>query len=193
MIDQLACAPELEAGLDEEEDLDPMVDEGGPQVDHMEDGEGVVRTHVDATAEDAWVYLSLADGAQLQVDAPLSDPSWDLAFQRFNIKLNGGISGSGEVEAATVLDVELEDVELAPADGYLSDQADGDDEDENPDYALHQWYEYNVMTHVLTPRAAVYVIRTGEGEHYKLQLVDYYDDAGTSGHPTFRWARVAAP
>jgi hypothetical protein len=33
-------------------------------------------------------------------------------------------------------------------------------------------------------------VRTGEGAHYKLEILDYYDAAGTSGHPTFAWAAL---
>jgi hypothetical protein len=45
-----------------------------------------------------------------------------------------------------------------------------------------------VATHVLTPRKLVYVVRGANGRYYKLEMLEYYDAAGTAGYPTFRWA-----
>ena len=188
----IGCAADLGEGADGEEDGQGPGDVGGEQIDSAALEEGVVRSVVNATSEEEWVYMSLVDGAQLDVADPKSDGDWDLAFLRFHIKLNGGDSGSAGVEAAIIEEADFEDVDVAPADGYMSDQPDGDDENEDPDYVLREWYAYNVMTHVLTPEQVVYVIHTGDGRHYKLQIEDYYDDAGTSGYPAFRWGPVDA-
>jgi hypothetical protein len=190
----LACAADLGAGEDETEP-EAMVDEvGGPNVGHVDEGDGIVSTRVDATSETDWVYLRLSDGRQLEVGDPLAeDAGWDLGFQRFHIKLAGGISGSAGVEAAPIEGARLEDVDAAPAEGWITDAPDGDDDNEDPDYALRDWYAYDVMTHVLTPRDVVWAIRTGDGEVYELRIEGYYDDAGTSGHLRFRWGRIDAP
>lgn len=188
-----ACAPDLtadDAGIEPEVMVDEM---GGPEVGHNDEGEGVYLTRVDATSEEDWIYLDLADGSQLEVSDPQADPDWDLAFQRFHIKLNGGSSGSAGVEAVKLDETTFDEIEVAPADGYLSDQPDGDDDNDHPDYVLQDWYDYNFMTHVLTPAAAVYVVRTAEPVHYKIQVEAYYDDAGTAGHLSFRWSRVEGP
>ncbi len=188
-----ACAAELTPGDDE--GGGPMtVDEmGGPNIGHTHEDDDVISTSVDATAEDVWVYLDLDDGQQLEVSDPRADPDWDIAFQRFNIKLNGGDSGTAGVEAILLEDMAFEDVDVAPAQGYISDLPDGDDENENPDYVFQDWYDYNIATHVLTPRPVVYVVRTAEPQHYKLQIDAYYDDVGTSGTLGFRWAWVEGP
>jgi hypothetical protein len=44
----------------------------------------------------------------------------------------------------------------------------------------------------LDRRAQVYVVRTVEGNAFKLEIVDYYDEAGTGGLFTIRWAAVTA-
>lgn len=187
-----ACAPDLGAGADGDAG-EVMVDEmGGPNVGHTDEGDGVFLTAIDASSETDWVYLSLADGSQVEPDDPMTDPSWDVAFLRFHIKLNGGVSGSAEVGAARLEAVEFDDVTQAPADGFEFDAPDGDDDNEDPDYVLRQWYGYNVMTHVLTPEPVVYVVRTAD-RHYKLQIDSYYDEAGSSGHPSFRWGALDAP
>ncbi|MEM9456737.1 MAG: HmuY family protein [Myxococcota bacterium] len=197
-----ACAPDLSAGdgdmdmdMDMEAETETMAGDmgGGPQVEHTDEGDGVYLTRVDATSDEDWIYLDLANGAQLEVSDPQADKDWDLGFQRFHIKLNGGASGSAGVEAALLEDTTFDDVKVAPADGYLADQPDGDDDNDQPDYVLQDWYDYNIMTHVLTPTPTIYVVRTADMDHYKFQIEAYYDDAGTSGHMTFRWTEVEGP
>ena len=56
-----------------------------------------------------------------------------------------------------------------------------------------RWYDYDVTTHVLTPREVVYVVRGGNGRYYKLEMLDYYHSAGTAGYPAFRWAALDVP
>lgn len=191
-ISLAACAPDLGDGADDG-DMGPSEDAGGSEIEHEDEGEGVLLTRVDATAEDGWIYLSLADGAQLDVDDALSDARWDLGFSRFHIKLNGGDSGSAGVQGLILEDDSFEDVSVAPADGYLEDRPDGEDDNEDPDYVFAEWYAYNFMTHILTPQPWVYVVRTGDERYYRIQITDYYDDAGTSGYPAFRWSEIDAP
>jgi hypothetical protein len=42
------------------------------------------------------------------------------------------------------------------------------------------WYAYDQTSHVLTPRANVYFVRTSGGV-FALRFLSYYDAAGTSG------------
>ena len=61
----------------------------------------------------------------------------------------------------------------------------------DPDYAFEQgdgWYAYDVASHVLTPRPLVWVVRTGDATAVKVAIEDYYDDVGSSGVFTLRWA-----
>lgn len=168
-------------------------DVGGPNVEHFEEGDGTVLSTIDATSETDWVYLTLADGKQVVPEDPDDDTGWDLAFLRFHIKLNGGVSGPAGLTAAVLEDTVFDDLDVAPNDGYEADEADGDDDDEDPEYVLRDWYAYNVMTHVLTPQTVLYVIKTADGQHYKVSVDGYYDDAGSSGHLSFRWGTVDAP
>lgn len=182
-----ACAPPLEADDNGEHSMRPP-SEAGPNIDNEVLDDGSVSTIVDATAEDVWVYLDLETGREVEVADPLTNGEWDLGFRRFHVKLNGGVSGGGSMEAVFVPEVDLADLATPPADGYVSDAPDGDDDNEDPDYVLRDWYAYNVMTHVLTPEAGVYVVRSVEsGFHYGLEIVAYYDDAGTSGTVLFEW------
>lgn len=157
---------------------------------------GTATTRVDASMEDAWVYLSLGDGKQVEPQTPLQSTGWDLSFQRFKVKSNGGISGIGAVEIAILPGADFDALREAPKEGYVVDQADSADEDEDEDYVLLSdgaWYTYNPTSHTLSPRDIIYVIHSAGGDYYKLQMLSYYDDAGTPGHPVFRWAAIAPP
>lgn len=188
----VACAPALEASDDGT--APPSGGPAGAHVVHEDpDEDGSTLTQVNATDAMLWIYLDLETGQELALEDPNDDPAWDLAFQRFHIALNGGVMGSGDVTAAVLEDTAFADVTRAPADGYVSDLPDGDDDNEDPDYVFKDWYAYDFTTHVLTPYPIVYVIRTQTPNHYKVQLERYYDEAGSSGYPTFRWASVAPP
>jgi hypothetical protein len=155
--------------------------------------DGGFTTRVDASASDTWVYFSFVSGAQVIPLDPQDSSDWDLGFQRFHIITNGGASGNGGASVATLADQAFADVVAAPAEGYVADEPDSDDSDTLVDSAFETgdgWYAYDEMTNRLSPRPIVYVIRTARGAHYKLSILDYYDDAGSSGHPTFSWAEL---
>ena len=156
----------------------------------------VRRLEVDATAMAEWVYLRLDTGAQVAVADPQSSREWDVAVRRYYVKVNGGISGGCGSEVAVQKGADFAALLRAPTAGYFTDQADSGDDDTEADYALSQsggWYEYNPMTHLLSPRPQVYVLRSCTGGYVKLQMTGYYDAAGTSGFPSLRFAAVAAP
>lgn len=143
-------------------------------------------TTIDASDEVLWVYFDLETGTELEVDDPAQDPRWDLAFRRFHIATNGGVSGNAGSEVA-LLSEAFDDVTAIPDTELVVDEADGDDDNEDPDYAFRDWYDYNFMTHVLTPQPQTYVVLTGSGNAFKVALDRYYDEAGTSGFPTLAW------
>lgn len=157
---------------------------------------GAVLSQVNAADAMSWVYVQLGSGTEVMPQDPQSSRDWDLAFQRYQIKVNGGVSGTGGVEVALLTGTPFASLMSAPAAGYVTDQADSGDDGPEPDYAFVQrgtWYDYNVMTHLLTPKDQLYVLRAASGAYYKLQLTAYYDQAGSSGYPTIRWQTVQAP
>ena len=146
-------------------------------------------SRIDSTSYEAWRYVDLETGAEVAADGP-----WDLATQRYHVQLNGGVSGSAGVEVAPVLDARLDGVTKAPETGWITDVADGDDENLLPDYAFEQgkgWYEYDTTSHVLKPWPIVWVVRTGDAQLMKLAIEGYYDDAGAAGHLRLRWTSLA--
>jgi hypothetical protein len=157
--------------------------------------DGTVELTVDATDMEKWAYLDLESARLVSPTTPSASRAWDVAFRRFAIATNGGVSGAGGVEAAVLTNVAFDDVTDVPESGFASDAADGDDDDTAPEYVMSTgdsgWYDYDPTSHTLTPRKHVYVIRTVERGVFKLEVRDYYNDAGTSGHFSLRFAQLA--
>jgi len=168
----------------------------GQKVTNKDLGSGVTQTRLNTSDAEAWLYFSFATGKQAKPQDPKTSKEWDLAFQRFKGKTNGGISGSGGVEVAILDNQTFESVTTAPEKGYISDKEDGSDEDKDPDFAFlvqKAWYVYNPTDHTLKPRKRIYVLKSTDGTYYKIQFTKYYDDNGNSGFPTFKWAKVTPP
>jgi hypothetical protein len=170
--------------------------DSGPRVQHEELEGGLVRTHVDASEKEVWVYLDLDARAELPVGEALATGRWDVRFQRFKLESNGGVTGEGSVEVAALPGADFDALTRAPAEGFHADRADGPDENTDTDSAFLEgdgWYSYNILQHKLSPRDVVYVVRTGEARYFKLKMEAYYDAAGSAGNLTFLWGPVEAP
>jgi hypothetical protein len=187
-------------------DLDPgRPDAGGDPssgpFDHETNADGTTTTVVEATSETAWLYLDLETKNEVMPAAPESSRDWDLGFNRFRIKTNGGIGGSGGMKVAILPNADFAALTKAPSRGYVTDQLDGEDMDTDPDFAFLQkhaasetgWFTYDALNHKLTAAPVVYVVKTVEGAYFKVQMLGYYSKDGTAGYPAFRWGPVEAP
>jgi len=146
--------------------------------------DGTYTTVVDSTSMTDWIYADFETGGEVLATAP-----WDLRFQRFHISTNGGASGGGGVEVAAIAGASFAAVTAAPTSGFLADAADGNG-DGMPDYAFEQgdgWYDYDPATHLLSPKPIVWAVKTDGGAMLKLEIVKYYDAAGTSGWFQLHW------
>jgi len=151
-------------------------------------GDGTFALFVDATDDARWVYVRLDEGV-VDVDA-----TWDLAFRRFTIAVNGGASGPGAGLAARGAETALTAATRAPDDGWQADRPDGDDPGDAPDRAFDAWYAYDEATHILSPEPGVWYVRSGDGARYYAVAVEgYYDAAGSAGHIALGFTPVDAP
>ncbi len=166
---------------------------------------------IDATDNNAWVHIDLSNARQTVPIDPNNDPQgWDLAFKRTDIKVNGGVSGSGNVSSAGRLRDNWDQRTAATTDAETY-QTDRDGElafitypaaehgpeakcgNSNGDFG---WYYYSAFCddgkglHHIYPRDVVYLVRGRDGNDWKLRLLDYYDAAGSAGHPTVEYAPV---
>jgi hypothetical protein len=168
----------------------------GSRVSHEELGDGVMKTHVDASEREAWIYFDLDGSAELTVDEALETQAWDLAFQRFKIITNSGVSGPGQVGVHVIPEGAFDALTAAPQVEYLPDRPDGSDGNTDVDSGFLEgdgWYSYDLLKHELSPRPRLYVVQSGGGRYFKMEVLSYYDDAGTAGVLTFRWAEIASP
>lgn len=159
------------------EDLEPddKAPDAGAQDTEIEDrGDGTFALTVDATDEEAWVYLHFEEGL-----VPAS-AGWDLALRRFEIDLPDG------AYARPAPDATLDPAAKAPDDGWLADAGET--------YALGTWYDYDPATHVLSPKDGIWYVSSADASrYYALRIDGYYDAAGTAGHLALIWAEVEAP
>lgn len=184
----LGCAPDLRDDFPFDGELPD-----GSYIVNEDAGEGATITHVDATHKESWVYFDLDTQQEVPASQAIGSTEWDLAFQRFKIISNGGVSGPGPVEVAALPDADFAGLTQAPKEGYLRDAPDGDDGNQDVDSAFligDGWYAYDLLAHKVLPRPIVYVVHTDRA-YFKLQLLAYYDEAGTAARPTLKWSPLA--
>ncbi len=127
---------------------------------------------VDAAATDSWRRFDFSRNAVAE-----SGP-WDIAFRRFHLIAapGAGIQDLGPVAFDSVSEL--------PRAGYVANTAGPDTT--NP--AVGKWYDYSMLSHLLTSKHHLYAIRTAHGTYAKIELLAYYcRDAGTACI-TFRYA-----
>jgi hypothetical protein len=153
-------------------------------------------TVADATNAMEWQQFDLDSAKETQ-----SDRDWDLAFNRFKIRTNGGETGMGGVYVVQLEGQSFEDLKQAPNLGFAADRPDsvGDagDADMDPDNVFNSgtddWYDYDMKTHGLSPKDITYVFASTEKRFYKLRIEGYYDSVGTPGKLKFHWKEIDAP
>jgi len=177
---------------------------GGPQLRHtrIDAATDLVETVVDAQQQAEWVFLRMGDGAQVAPKDPDDSTGWDIGFQRFKIRSNGGINGRGPVRVARLEKTAIAALTTAPGTGWLVDTATPPDPEAPAAYTFDsvfnsggsgvQWFEYNGTDHTLRPRDVTYAIDTGHG-YYALRILSYYDSVGSPAVLTFQWRPLAAP
>jgi hypothetical protein len=160
------------------------------EIENTPEGAGFA-TLVDATAggatpSEAYVYARFTDDGLVRVD--LDDESafesmdWDIAFQRFVIRLNSGVSGPSCVSGArTAIDTDYDTLQTVPDDleyrteEYFTESCefipDGSGR-ESPGTALQSFWRYPGC---VAMTGNVYVVRLANGRRLKLTVTSYYD------------------
>ncbi len=152
---------------------------------------------LDATSFTEWVYVSLSSGQIVNVTDPANDMNWDIGFHRWDVRTNGGYSGSGQGAALKLNETNFEQVTVAPETGYVTDimlqiNMTGmppvyEDHPANPELA--QWMDLDMsdMPPIYTMANNIFIVKTAEGNYAKIQFTDYMNDAGDRGHITFQY------
>lgn len=118
----------------------------------------------------------------------VSDASdWDLLFEGYTIRVNGGVSGSGQAGAVPVDDVfaAISDASDLQATLYRGDAYGGV-------FAEKRWYRYNLTgsDHQVWPTFDVYLVKRGS-QVFKVQVTGYYSPSGEPRRITLRYAKLA--
>lgn len=135
---------------------------------------------VDARAGDRWRHFSFARGSVVEDPGPMG---WDIAFRRFQVRVNGGADFAGNGGAVDLGEVAFDSVRSLPLTGYVGSTSRGDSI--NP--ALEDWFAYSFTSHLLTPEPRVYAVRTADGRYAKLRFEGYYCTGATPGCVAFRY------
>jgi hypothetical protein len=135
------------------------------------------------SADRPYIYVDLETGTRVDVDdlAARSSSAWDIMLKRSSLRSNSGDSGPGKRTLAVVQGTSV-DMVTAPATGYSADDFSTSEcaldtiPGGEPKSAFGEWYDYNPMTHVVTPKGEVYVIERMDGSRTAFRVVSYYGD-----------------
>jgi len=153
---------------------------------------------VDASVSTKWKYFSFEKNDTLTITDPSTSSEWDLAFQRYRIRTNGGKSGNGMGSAAnsykkgqagfdellivpdTATFTVDSDIEIAVQQGYATYTV-------NPE--LYTWFAIELAAQgtQIAPTDFVYIVKTGTGKFAKVWFKSYYSATNVSGHITFQY------
>lgn len=130
------------------------------------------------------VHYDLAAGAVTSAAG-----SWDLRFDGWAIRANGGVSGSGSVSALVDNSTPFAQISAAyagtaPPNVFKRDAYSGV-------FVSQPWYKYNITgtDNQIWPTFNVYLVKRG-AEVYKVQLTGYYNATGTARQIGVRYARL---
>ncbi|ASP38324.1 hypothetical protein CHH28_06355 [Bacterioplanes sanyensis] len=155
-----------------------QTDGGSPSTDAYQ----VAR--INAASYDSWAYFDLLQGKQVS-----EQDTWHLALQRTQIKLNGGVSGAGDV-AGALLDEQAEFYLDGDASSSVFTNAVADTEaqaltasydlselqwsSDRYSTAMQDWYVYNPTTHQISaPQQSGWLVRHADGATYsKVAITD---------------------
>lgn len=135
---------------------------------------------VDSADPYRWIFFDFSRGSVVPADPGVQ---WDLAFNRFNVIVNGGEGFQGEGGVADLGEVSFDSVATIPSGGHVETVANRD----STHAVLAEWYAYSFTSHLLTPRPRVYGVRTADGRHAKLRFLGYYCPGASPGCVTFEY------
>ncbi|HIW97244.1 MAG TPA: HmuY family protein [Candidatus Tidjanibacter gallistercoris] len=154
---------------------------------------------LDATSYTDWVYFSFSEDKIVEVSDYQNDLSWDIAFHRGDLRLNGGASGIGQGEAVNTQETDWNAVTEAPASGYVKDEigtittnftGTGIETAEEPfSQTLSGWITIDTSNPPpkYTYHNYVYVVKTADGKYVKLQIYDYKSAKNEGAYISFKY------
>jgi len=142
---------------------------------------------VDTRSRDVWMYFDFARSAVVAVQDPKTD-SWDLMFQRYVIKTNGGHTNPTGQGALLSLG-ERDFTALTKVPGKAEFVSDVHPKNRPLSYnpVIEKWFNYSYLANVLAPKPVVYIVRTHDGKYAKIRILSYYCASQSAGCLTFEY------
>lgn len=142
---------------------------------------------VDARSRDVWMYFDFARSAVVAVQNPKAD-SWDLTFQRYAIKTNGGDTNpAGQGALLSLGERDFATVTRVPDKAQFVSDVHPKNRPSSYNPVLQKWFTYSYLANVLAPKPIVYIVRTHDGKYAKMRLLSYYCASKSSGCLTFEY------
>lgn len=138
-------------------------------------------SELNASAADHFIYYSFAqkDTVTLTDQQSATDSSWNIAFKRSTIILNGGASGSGDDKGVDLAAVGNPDSTNFAGFDNLANINESDYQSDSFNLIVDEWYSYNPSTHELSPTRNVYIMMDADGGYVKFQALGI-DNPGQS-------------
>ena len=111
------------------------------------------------------IYFNLKEAKIVEVAEENMSTEWDIKTSHLTVQINGGTSGPGTCSAVMYEDVKFDSLATIPTEGFVTD-------DSTSALAIgDSWYSYDFMTHTLSTVPNVYVIKTVDGNHAKMEFI----------------------
>lgn len=156
-------------------------------------------TFINTTSYTDWIYFSFSKGETIPITDYQNDLSWDIAFHRGDIRLNGGESGKGKAEAINTNNKDWNSVIEAPASGYIKDKVGeittaftgtGIKTEHQPfSQTLSGWLTVDTSNPPpkYTVNKWVYIVKAANGNYVKLYLYDNKNEKNAAGYVSFKY------
>lgn len=153
---------------------------------------------VKSTSSTAWKYFSFTSNDTVLVTDPDHSTAWDIAFQRYRIKTNSGLSGSGMGGAANSYQkgqsgfdalTSVPDTSTFVVDKTISVAVVMGYQDYIVNPLLYTWFslEFSAQGTQILPTEYVYIVKTSTGKYAKVWFKSYYSATNLSGYVTFQY------
>jgi hypothetical protein len=146
-----------------------------------------------------WIYYSIKDAQEVDSTNHQNSLSWDIAFNRYNVRTNGGESGIGQGAAYDAGKLDFSAVTEANVSGYIVDDTiqivkaftgqgvDWMTSTGNDVFKGCMDLQYGGGAPSYVANDHIYVIKTAEGKYAKIWIKSFYNDLGDSGYISFKY------
>jgi hypothetical protein len=131
---------------------------------------------VDGSSYDYNKYFGFSgkDTVSLTDNQALTDTLWDIGFKRTVVKTNGGISGSKDVKVVDLTKVHSPDSINFAGVTDTTGIRDRDWQEDTYDYAIGDWYIFDMMHHPENPTNYVYTLVDADSHYVKFTVSGMY-------------------